>query len=214
MPFNPQQLNTGGGRVPGWALRGRLLGRGAISLVSAVAVGTMLVQLYRQSSIDQVARAEAVTGRACDEIISLYRFYATGWTQPPKDMMDEALRKGLLAVLEVALAHSPGVEGGIWHRTDGSLAYAYPTYEGTGPKTDLPAAEAERIRTANAEALAEERAVDVRQAGRLQTLLLHACPLPGPGRYRGCLPNRALATRACSAASASCWRPSWPQPAG
>lgn len=33
----------------------------------------MLVQLYRQSSIDQVARAEAVTSRACDEIANRHR---------------------------------------------------------------------------------------------------------------------------------------------
>lgn len=180
MSFDQQQWDGNAGVTPRWSLRGRLLILWAISLVSAVATGTVLVQLYRQSSIDQVARAEAVTGRACDETANRYRFYTTGWTQPPKDLDDEALRKGLLAVLAVALAHSPGVEGGIWHRTDGSLAYAYPTYEGTGPKTDLPAAEAERIRTANAEALAGERAVDVRQAGRSQTLLLHACPLSGP----------------------------------
>lgn len=152
----------------------------AISLVSAVAAGTMLVQLYRQSSIDQVARAEAVTSRSCDEITNRYRFYATSWTSPPGDLHDEGLRQGLTAVLAIALAHSPGIEGGIWQRAYGSLAYAFPTYEGMGPKTDLPLAEAERIRTANAGALAEERAVDVRQAGRLQTLLLHACPLPGP----------------------------------
>jgi signal transduction histidine kinase len=180
MSVHQRQREIRAARLPGWSLRGRLLILWAISLVSAVAAGTMLVQLYRQSSIDQVARAEAVIGRACDEIASRYRFYTTGWTQPPADLHDEALRNGLLAVLAIALAHDPGVEGGIWHRTDGSLAYAYPTYEGAGPKTDLPLAEAERIRTANAGALAEERAVDARQVGRLQTLLLHACPLPGP----------------------------------
>ncbi len=172
--------NRGATGARGWSLRGRLLILWAISLVSAVPVGTMLLQLYRQSSVDRVARAEAVTGRACDEITDRYRFYTTGWTKPPADLHDEDLRQGLLAVLNVALAYSPGVEGGVWHRTDSSLAYAFPTYEGTGPKTDLPAAEAERIRAANAAALREERAVDVTQAGRLQTLLLHACPLAGP----------------------------------
>ena len=169
-----------GGAVPSRSLRGRLLILWAISLVTAAVAGTMLVQLYRQSAMDRVARAEAVTSRACDEITNRYRFYTAGWTQPPEDLHDETLQKGLLAVLTIALIRSPGIEGGVWHRSDGSLAYAYPTYEGTGPKTDLPAAEADRIRTTNAEALMEERAVDVRQAGRLQTLLLHACPLPGP----------------------------------
>ncbi len=167
-------------RVRSWSLRGRLLILWAISLVSAVAVGTMLVQLYWQSSVDRVARAEAVASRACDEITNRYRFYGTDWTLPPADLRDEALRQGLAAVVTIALAHSPGVEGGIWQRTAGSLAYAFPTYEGTGPKTDLPAAETDRIRTANAAALAEDRAVDARQAGRQQTLLVHACPLPGP----------------------------------
>jgi len=164
----------------GWSLRDRLLILWAISLVSAVAVGTMLVQLYRQSSIDQVARAEALAARACDEIVNRYRFYTTDWTQPPVDLHDERLRQGLAAVVTIALAHSPGVEGGIWQRSAGSLAYAYPTYEGAGPKTDLPAAETDRIRATNAAALAEERAVDVRQVGRLQTLLMRACPLSGP----------------------------------
>jgi len=168
------------GKAPGWSLRGRLLILWAISLVSAVAAGTVLVQLYRQSSIDQVARAEAVTSRSCDEITNRYRFYTTGWASPPEDLRDEGLRRGLAAVLTMALVHSPGTEGGIWQRAYGSLAYAFPTYEGSGPKTDLPQAEADSIRTVNAEALAEERAVDARQAGRLQTLLLHACPLPGP----------------------------------
>jgi len=180
MPPNKRHWDAQKGRIRSWSLRGRLLILWAISLVSAVAVGTMLVQLYRQSSIDQVARAEAVVDRSCDEITNRYRFYTTDWAQPPADLHDKDLQRGLLAVVTIALAHRPGVEGGIWQRADGSLAYAYPTYEGTGPKTDLPAAETERIRATNAEALAEDRAVEARQAGRFQTLLLHACPLPGP----------------------------------
>ena len=179
-----------------------------------------LVQLYRQSSIDQVARAEAVASRACDEITHRYRFYMTDWTRPLADLHDESLRQELLPVVAVALAHSPGVEGGIWQRAEGSLAYAFPTYEGTGPKTDLPAAEAERIRAANAGALAEERAVDVRQVGRLQALLLHACPLPGPidgvtawTMTRVFTGQGAGYTRLLGGC-ASCSPPSWPRPDG
>ncbi len=163
-------------RPPPRSLRGRLLVLWAISLVSAVAVATLLVQLYRQSSIDQVARADAVAARGCDGIIDRYGFWATGWTGP----VDAAAREGLRAVVAMALIRLPGVEGGIWQREAGPLAYAYPTYDGTGPKTDLPAAELDRIRAINADALEEDRAVALRQAGRSQTLLLHACPLPGP----------------------------------
>ena len=77
-------------------------------------------------------------------------------------------------------ADSPGVEGGIWRADAGSLAYAFPTYEGTGPKTDLPAAELSTIRRVNAEALHGDRPVTTRLVGRSQVLVVHACPLRGP----------------------------------
>jgi hypothetical protein len=32
----------------------------------------------------------------------------------------------------------PGLEGGLWEPELGSIAYAYPSYEGNGPKTDVP----------------------------------------------------------------------------
>ncbi len=140
----------------------------------------MLVQLYQQSSLDQVRTAEAVTSRSCDDIANHYHFYVSDWARPPSDLHDTDLRHGLGVVVTIALLRTAGVEGGIWQREYGSLAYAFPTYEGTGPKTDLPAAEAESIRAVNADALAEERTVRVRQAGRRQTLLLCACPLAGP----------------------------------
>jgi signal transduction histidine kinase len=72
------------------------------------------------------------------------------------------------------------VEGGIWQKGEGSLAYAFPTYEGTGQKTDLPQAEQPSIREAADAAAADGTAYNRRQEGRAQTLLLHACPLPGP----------------------------------
>ncbi|MGH6823547.1 MAG: sensor histidine kinase, partial [Methylocella sp.] len=73
-----------------------------------------------------------------------------------------------------------GIEGGIWQTDQGSLAYAFPTYEGTGAKTDLPAAEEPSIREAAEAAAFDSAPFDRRQDGRSQTLLLHACPLPGP----------------------------------
>jgi len=162
------------------SLRGRLIVLWIISLATAFAAGTVLLQLYRQSSIDQVARADAIAARACDDIGDRYRFYVSGWNHPPTDLHDAALQRGLQVVATIALARFPGVEGGVWQRDAGPLAYAFPSYEGTGPKTDLPAAELDSIRAINADALADDRPAELRQAGRQQTLLLHACPLPGP----------------------------------
>jgi hypothetical protein len=151
-----------------------------ISLVACVGVAVMLVQLYGESSAAQVGRAEAVLVHACDLIGDRYRFYTTGWQVPSPALDDEGFRRDLAASVALALARQDRIEGGIWQAEGGPLAYAFPTYEGSGPKTDLPAAERERIRAINQESEREQQPVDQRVALRSQTLLLHACPLAGP----------------------------------
>ena len=124
-------------------------------------------------------RAEAVVSRDCDLIRDRYTFYVTDWSEPaPAD--DARLRTDLTAAVTIALAHEDGIEGGIWQSGTGSLAYAYPTYAGTGPKTDLPLAERDRIETINQQTAREDQSNDVRAKSRGETLLLHACPLAGP----------------------------------
>jgi signal transduction histidine kinase len=108
-----------------------------------------------------------------------YRFYSAGWQGPAREG-DEALRRELTAVVLTALHDRPGIEGGIWHAEAGSLAYAFPTYQGAGPKTDVPQAELPRIQAVNRVALAEERPATARYDAATQILLMEACPLPGP----------------------------------
>jgi signal transduction histidine kinase len=145
-----------------------------------VAVGILLIQLYRQSTEAQVGHAEAVVARACDLIRERYGFDTTGWSGRDPKSTDDRLREDLTAVVSLALAHQDGVEGGIWQSDAGPLAYAFPTYEGTGPKTDLPAAERDRIQAVNQLAARDEQPSGQRAVSRSQTLLLHACPLNGP----------------------------------
>src|SRR5262249_55014168 len=59
-------------------------------------------------------------------------------------------------------------------------AYAFPTYEGSGEKTDLPSAEEPQIREAADASALDGVPVDRRRDTRSQVLLLHACPLAGP----------------------------------
>lgn len=136
-------------------------------LASGAATGLLLYGLYGQSTAVQVAEAEVAVTRGCREII---------------DRM--AGRKGRLpagtsvqGIVALALGSLPGVEGGIWTRSGGSVAYAFPTYEGTGPKTDLPEAERPIIEAANSEALHVEHAVTLRRPNRTQVLVLQGCPL-------------------------------------
>jgi signal transduction histidine kinase len=108
-----------------------------------------------------------------------YRFYASGW-RGTGDLQSQTLRRDLGAVVDLALRDLPGVEGGVWQSEAGPLAYGFPTYEGGGAKTDIPAAELDRIRAINQEAVRLDEARAQQFAGRSQTLLLRACPLPGP----------------------------------
>jgi signal transduction histidine kinase len=144
---------------------------------SGVATGFLLLEFYRQSASAQVGRIEDTVARACRELADRYQFFLSGWSGGP---IDDAFKQQLIPVVQAALASAQGVEGGVWQADSGSLAYAFPTYEGTGPKTDLPAAELSTIRQVNADALRGERPVTLQQAGRSQVLVVHACPLRGP----------------------------------
>lgn len=162
------------------SLRARLFVVWLLSLAAACAVGWLLLQLYRQSTTAQVARASAAVAQGCERIADGYTFYASGWAGPPGGRADASLRRDLAALVKVALAASPGVEGGVWQQGTGALAYGYPTYAGTGPKTDLPEAERPRIAALNAEAAQSERTAHATYAVRGETLVLRACPLRGP----------------------------------
>ena len=162
------------------SLRGWLLILWLMLVVSAAVTGYLLIESFRQSAAAQVGRAQELVARSCRDIADRYAFATAGWNGPPSSQIDEELRRQLTAVVGAALARAVGVEGGIWQSQAGPLAYAFPTYEGTGPKTDLPEAEHDAIDQVNADARRDEQAVTVRRPSQTQTLVLHACPLPGP----------------------------------
>jgi signal transduction histidine kinase len=159
--------------VTAYSLRARLLALWVLLLTSAAATAYLMYGVYNQSTGVQVAQAEVAVAQACRAIIDRYAALVRnrGARTAEGDLAD---------VVEGALGGFGGVEGGIWSASDGSIAYAYPTYEGTGPKTDLPAAERETIAAVNAQALRVDHAVPQRRPSRTQVLLLQGCPLHGP----------------------------------
>jgi hypothetical protein len=70
------------------------------------------------------------------------------------------------------------VEGGLWQSGLGSLAYAYPTYE--GQKTDLPQAEEPTIRQFAETSSVARRPFEWKRDSRSQVLLIFACPMADP----------------------------------
>jgi signal transduction histidine kinase len=161
------------------SLRGRLIVLLLLLVAAAIGAGMLMVGLFRQSATAQAGQAEAEIGRACDAIAGAYRFYTAGSQEPPSGSSDESLRRGLGAVVLTALRDRAGIEGGIWQAGAGSLAYAFPTYQGAEPKTDVPQAELPRIQAINRTALGEDRQAIARYDATSQILLLTACPLPG-----------------------------------
>ena len=156
-----------------YSLRARLLALWVLLLASAAATAYLMLGVYDQSTGVQVAQADLAVGRACREIIDRYAALvrARGKGSAEAD---------LVGTLSTALARFPGLEGGIWSAARGSVAYAYPTYEGSGPKTDFPAAERDAVAALNAQALRVDHAVSERRPSRTQVLMLQACPLHGP----------------------------------
>jgi signal transduction histidine kinase len=163
------------------SLRGRLLILLAFLTLAASAAGILMMDLYQQSATAQVGQANAEIGRACDAIAVAYHFYSSiSWHGLAPSLDDTNLQQNLTAVVLSSLRDRPGIEGGIWQAKTGPLAYAFPTYEGSGPKTDLPQAEIPRIRAVNKTALSEQHQANFQYAGSSQTILFTACPLSGP----------------------------------
>jgi signal transduction histidine kinase len=157
------------------SLRSRLLALWVMLVLSGTATAYLLVESFQQSAQARVARSEERAARACRDIVDRFRLVVSSGS-----LVGDISRSEFASAVQAALAPANGVEGGIWQDGAGSLAYAFPTYEGTGPKTDVPAAESAAISEVNGQALRTGRPASIRQSGRSQVLLVQACPLPGP----------------------------------
>ncbi|MBV8921803.1 MAG: HAMP domain-containing histidine kinase [Bradyrhizobium sp.] len=157
------------------SLRSRLLALWVMLVLSGSATAYLLFESFQQSAQARVARSEERAARACRDISDRFRPVVSTWSGSP---IDEPRKSELASIVQAALASANGVEGGIWRDGVGSLAYAFPTYEGTGPKTDVPAAESATITEVNRQALLTGKPAAISQGGRSQVLLVEACPLP------------------------------------
>jgi signal transduction histidine kinase len=162
------------------SLRFRLLALWFILLLSAGTTAFLLISFFEETATAQVDRARERTAQSCRAIAERYAFFSSGWTGPGPEGLNSEIRAQLAQVVQAALSGATGIEGGIWQATAGSLAYAYPTYEGSGPKTDLPAAEYKGIQQVNSTANADGHFTTTTRPSNSQVLVLQACPLQGP----------------------------------
>ena len=158
------------------SLRGQLGLFWTLLFAMCVSLAVVMFTLYRNSAGAHISTARAATERTCQSIATRYAHSVLPGTPAVPDV--DLLR----TVLNLVLVEAPQVEGGIWQAGAGQLAYAYPTYEGSGVKRDVPLAEQPLIVDMAARA-AHTRwlQTDVVRGSR-EALVVTACPMRVAGQ--------------------------------
>ena len=155
-------------------LRFRLVLLWLFTLAVCAALAYVIRSVYELGADAQTEKAIAVASEACSRIQTEYVRAAS----PSLDTPDEVL---MVALLNVVLDETQGVEGGFWHNTFGFIAYAYPTHQGSTPKTDVPSTERGRIGTLVRSSLRGVTPQMVVQQGSRENVVMVACPIEVQG---------------------------------
>jgi signal transduction histidine kinase len=151
------------------SLRSRLVVAWVLALAAALAVGGVLVQLYRLSSAAQSGLSVATLEQGCAAIGDSYSYFVAGWAGPRQAGEMEGFRRDLQGVVSMALGGRGGLEAGVWQ----SGAAGAGEHLFGAPAGDFRAA----LEPALAEAAREGEEVGFATGeGRLGL----ACPLGGP----------------------------------
>jgi signal transduction histidine kinase len=167
-----QQGDRYNGRRVALTLRLRLLLLWLLTLAVCGALAYVMRSVYRLGAEAQTERAVALASEACSQLRTEY-LRANG---PSPDDPDGVL---MGALLNVVLDEAPGVEGGFWHDALGFVAYAYPTHQGSEPKSDVPSTERGRIETLVRSSLGSVVPAMDLQRGSRENIVVVACPV-GP----------------------------------
>jgi len=158
------------------SLRGQLAFFWVILLTACAGLALVMLVLFRNSAGAQIEQVSVTAEQACNSIATRYAQSLANPQQaePQLDLLQ--------VILQLVLLETPKVEGGVWRSGAGFLAYAYPTYEGSSVKRDVPGAEQAHIAAvAQVVARTQQPQADVVRASR-DALVVAACPLQAPGK--------------------------------
>ena len=147
-----------------------------VAVMCAVLIG--LVWFMAGANVGkQIGLARQTAVGACETVASRYDLSTDRTVANPQPNIDL-----MHAILDVVLAQMQGVEGGFWSNTDlarGKLdAYAFPTYQGSGIKRDIPEAETPLILRTLREAAARHASASEFVEGQDDAVVVAACPVP------------------------------------
>ncbi|WGV18628.1 ATP-binding protein [Pseudomonas putida] len=142
----------------------------------ALVLAWLLLIIGRQGAGPQIAQARQLTSTSCQ---ALQAGAARVGQQLPSAQDQPSLMTpaAAQAVLDLALRDQPGMEGGFWRADAGVVAYAFPTYDGTGIKRDPPSAELERIASTAQRAQDSAGLVADVRPGLREAVAFAACPV-------------------------------------
>jgi len=151
----------------------------ALWILVAILCGLLTAALWFMLSSALGERVDAAKQQgtaACSAVASRYDLSMQRPGEADVDLMH--------AVLDLVLIRTEGIEGGFWssapaaNGTNGFLAYAFPTYEGSGVKRDIPEAETPLIlRTLRNVASTGQTRADVVSTSA-DAVIAVACPIP------------------------------------
>jgi two-component system, NtrC family, sensor histidine kinase HydH len=167
MPAAPRHLSFASTLALFWAL---------VAVMCAVLIGLVWFMAAANEG-RQIGLARQTALGACETVASRYDLSTDRAPKSPQPNIDL-----MHAILDVVLAQMQGVEGGFWSSTDaarGTLdAYAYPTYQGSGIKRDIPEAETPLILRTLREAAARHASASESVEGQDDAVVVAACPVP------------------------------------
>jgi signal transduction histidine kinase len=142
-------------------------------LVSCLGMAGLLFAAWQQTGSVQLAQARQTLATSCTSMVS--RFNGAS----PAARADTHASGLADVVVQLVLADVDGVEGGVWDDRQGFVAYAYPTYQGSGLKTDVPDAERSNLVATAAASLKQTGVLDYTRSGQRESLIIAACPMDG-----------------------------------
>ena len=163
------------------SLRGQLWLLWLFIVLLSAFMTVIIVGLYQSGSTAQIDAARRITRSTCQSIRSLYAANSVQAGSRPEP------NGAILSVLVGhALSDTAGVEGGVWERERGFVAYAFLTHEGATTKVDVPAAETPWIIEQTEKALSRTEVAEEVRRGTRDALILVACPLAAEPRTENC----------------------------
>ncbi|MFM0137968.1 sensor histidine kinase [Caballeronia grimmiae] len=154
-------------------------------ILIAVLCGLLSVAVWLMLSSalsERVVAAKQQAAAACTAVASRYDLSMQRSAETNVDLMH--------AVLDLVLIQTEGIEGGFWtsepssKALNGFIAYAFPTYGGSGVKRDIPEAETPLIlRALRSASSSGQLQADIVSSGT-DAVLAVACPVP---RHAGLL---------------------------